>query len=224
MQAVVSHLILLTNLFENQFLFHFTDLRTLIKDLRSHSPQTSNETSNIVASPSSQQHNLSPPQHQTLSPISYTHQIPSPITNTPSISMNNNVQNNKYNVQKYLNIHQQGVDGHIYHTTQQLLSPPSSYSPEQSPNMYNYGIMSPQMTTEHDIKQEPIHSSATIGHHNSNQHKRRSPLIDENNHDEDREQLHELEPHHLSRQIKRPTVLNVKQENDRIPLLSVSRM
>lgn len=155
---------------------------------------------------SQQQTNLSPiHHHHSVSPMTYTQQIPSPITatSTPNhiiynYSNNNplkNLNSSKF-LPKFLTAHhhnQSGTDGAMYHATSQIITPPS-YSPAQSPHAPYYSVMSPALINEHDVKIEGMHGHHSQSHHLH--HYQQQQLPHHHNH---HQQLHIIQHSNISR-------------------------
>lgn len=146
------------------------------------------------------EHSNTPP----MSPRSYSQQIPSPLfTSTPSIA-NGNPNMNNARAATYL---------HQYTPQSQPLEmyTSSAYSPISSPY---YGLASNNLLSEHDVKIEGMaHTSPQHqthhGHHQLNhlpQHSSRSPSNDESN-------ASDLQSQIVSRNLERPSVVNIKHEN-----------
>lgn len=159
-----------------------------------------------------QQHttNLSPlHHHHSVSPLTYTQQIPSPLTST-STPINNNISILNHNSSKFfpkfltVQHHHPGTDGPMYHATSQIVSPPS-YSPVQSPHaMYMYGnVMSPGLMNEHDVKIEAgMHGHHSQLHHLHSHHQPPPPALLPQlpHHLNHHQQLHLIQQHqHISR-------------------------
>ncbi|XP_037039370.1 box A-binding factor-like isoform X3 [Bradysia coprophila] len=175
------------------------ELRSLQNNIKS---ATANITDPNNTTPPPQTHlqqsqNHSPSNHHNVSPIpSYT-QIPSPITSLPSSIIANNNNSTKFSLPRYITIHSQGAEGHMY-PSQHLLSPSDPCSPVNQMGTY-FEMISPNIPTDHEVKLEMLNS-----HHQS-----RSPSIEDNNHHDGTEhQYHELESH----VAQRPSVVNVKME------------
>lgn len=177
-----------------------------ITELRGLQNSCKSTTTNITDSnnrtppppPDSQQQNLSTSNHHNVSPIPSYSQIPSPITSLPSSIIANNNNGTKYNhLPRYLTIHSQSTDSHLYHN-QQMLSPSDPCSPVNQMGSY-FEMISPNIPTDHEVKLEML----------NNHHQSRSPSIEDNHHHDSTEhQYHELESH----VAQRPSVVNVKME------------
>lgn len=176
-----------------------TELRGLQNNLKSSTTNITDSNNTTPPPTHLQQQNLSPSNHHNVSPIpSYT-QIPSPITSLPSsIIANNNNNSSKYNLPRYLTIHSQSTESHLYHNNQPLLSPSDPCSQVNQMGSY-FEMISPNIPIDHEVKLEML----------NNHHQSRSPSIDDNHHHESAEhQYHELESH----VAQRPSVVNVKME------------
>lgn len=186
--------------------------------------------------------NLSPVHHHhSVSPMTYTQQIPSPITatSTPNdiiynYSNNNSIKNlsSSKSLPKFLTVrhhNQSGTDGPMYHATSQIITPPS-YSPVQSPHTHYYNVMSPGLVNEHDVKIEGMHGHHQAHHlhpyqqqlpHHLNHHQQlhiiphphisRSPSNDGET-DQTDQHLHELQSHIVPNKMERLSVVNIKME------------
>jgi len=98
---------------------------------------------------------------------------------------------------RYLTIHSQSTDAHLYHS-QQMLSPSDPCSPVNQMGMYNFEMIGTNLPSDHEVKLEML----------NNHHQSRSPSIEDNHHHETEHQYHELESH----VAQRPSVVNVKLE------------
>lgn len=126
-------------------------------------------------------HDPSPLHHTAVSPISYSQQVPSPIT----VSVGSSTKYNN-SIQKIIQQQNSVIESHLYQSATHNLM--SDYSAVHSPNMY-YQMMNPNaMHSEHEIKLES-------GQHLSNHHNiSRSPSSDGNN-DDVHEHYHDVESH-----------------------------
>lgn len=151
--------------------------------------------------------NLSPNnQHHILTPMQYTHQLPSPVTtNAPTNLINPTT--GKY-IHQYL-VHQPNVD------VQSSMITPPSYSPIQSPKYY--GMPQANMINEHEIKIENNnHNVIHVGHinhsvhniHSMHQQNSRSPSVEDEKISNPEANIHELQSQIMARNAERPTVVN----------------
>lgn len=182
------------------FRFLFLELRTLTASLVQPSTTTmvshaSNSSPTMHGSVAVDSSNQTPP----LSPRSYTQQIPSPIFTTTT-NGNTTLNNSRY-MQEYVVPQSQSMVG--AYTS-------AAYSPISSP----YYSLPSNNLLEHEIKMEGISAHSTphtiqhahhhhqMSHMTSQQHSR-SPSIDD-----DREFQSQI----VSRNLERPSVVNIKQE------------
>lgn len=177
------------------FFFNFLDLRSLTASL--HQPLGSmihqNSPPSINGSVAQvETSNHTPP----LSPRSYTAQVPSPIftSSTPSTSLSNTRATNY--LQSYVSVPQsQPIE--MYSS--------AAYSPISSP----YYLTTGSLLAEHEVKVEAMpHSPHSIHSQQQqlphmNQNHSRSPSIDDER---------ELQSQIVSRNLERPSVVNIKME------------
>lgn len=133
--------------------------------------------------------------------MSYSSQIPSPITSTQTTIISNN-NNNRYLQKSLYLIPPTGQSNNSYYSQQ--MSP--SYSPDQSPNMYCDGLGT-NLISDHGIKIESVH--------NHNHSESRGSSIDEEqemrHHSESSEHLHDLDSHMGNKHnMERPTVVKME--------------
>lgn len=189
--------------FANWFCHRSAELRSLQNSIKSTTANITDSTNTTPPPPQTHLHqqSLSPSNHHNVSPIPSYAQIPSPITSLPSsIIANNNNNSQKYSLPRYLSIHPQSADAHLYQS-QHLLSPTDPCSPVNHMGGYLELIGMNNMPTDHDVKLEM--REMLNSHHQS-----RSPSIEDNHHESGEHQYHELESH----VAQRPSVVNVKLE------------
>lgn len=143
--------------------------------------------------------NQTPP----LSPRSFTGQIPSPIftSSTPNTTLNN-ARNANY-LQSYVSVPQSQPIGIEMYSS-------AAYSPISSPY---YTLPGANLLGEHEVKIEGMSHTSPHGvhshhHHHqmplmTSQHHSRSPSVDDE---------HELQSQIMSRNLERPSVVNIKME------------
>lgn len=167
-----------------------------------HSPPTMNGPVSHVDS------NQTPP----LSPRSYTEQIPSPIfnTSTPNPTLSNARAGNY--LQPYVNVPQ----------SQSMIEMYTSSSAVYSPNSSPFYPLPNNLLAEHEVKIEGMPHSSPHGIHSHSHHTQpqqhhhhhhqqmmhhqnhsRSPSLDDE---------HELQSQIMSRNMERPSVVNIKME------------
>lgn len=140
-----------------------------------------------------------------MSPMPYSSQIPSPITSTQTTIIANNNNNRYLQKNHYLVPSSIGPSNNSYYSQQ---ISPSSYSPDQSPNLY-CDVLGTNLISDHGIKLESVH--------NHNHSESRGSSIDEEHemrhNSESSEHLHDLDSHLVNKHnMERPSVVNVKME------------